>query len=57
MPTSTSCGGKITPGGNLFGLLREANYEGWTMAEIPESADAVRLLRYYRALWRELTRP
>jgi hypothetical protein len=41
----------------LFGLLRDANYEGWTMAEIPESADAVRLLRYYRALWRELTRP
>jgi len=45
------------PWRELFGLLREANYEGWTMAEIPESSDAVRLLRYYRALWRELTRP
>ncbi|MFA0758429.1 MAG: hypothetical protein KEFWMYNX_000546 [Candidatus Fervidibacter sp.] len=45
------------PWRELFGLLRDANYEGWTMAEIPESADAVRLLRYYRALWRELTRP
>jgi sugar phosphate isomerase/epimerase len=44
------------PWRELFRLLREAGYDRWTMAEIPESSDAVRLLRYYRALWRELTR-
>lgn len=43
------------PWRELFKLLRDAGYEGYMMAEIPESADAVRLLRYYRALFRELT--
>jgi len=41
-----------------FGLLRESGYEGFTLAEIPGMPDldsAVRLLRYYKALWGELT--
>ncbi len=44
------------PWRELFSLLRDAGYKGFTMAEIPESTDAVRLLRYYRALWRELVK-
>ncbi|MBI1984236.1 MAG: sugar phosphate isomerase/epimerase [Acidobacteria bacterium] len=35
----------------LFGLLRAAGYNGYTLAEIPESPEAIRLMQYYRALW------
>ena len=39
------------PWQRLFQLLTAANYDGFCQAEIPESADSVRLMRYYRALW------
>lgn len=42
------------PWKELFRLLKETGYDRFTMAEIPESPDAVRLLRYYRALWHAL---
>ncbi len=44
----------------LFRLLREANYDRVTLAEIqgmPDEATGERLMRYYKALWTELTRP
>ncbi len=44
----------------LFRLLREANYDRVTLAEIqgmPEVAQGERLMRYYKALWTELCRP
>jgi sugar phosphate isomerase/epimerase len=43
----------------LFRLLREANYDRVTLAEIqgmPDEATGERLMRYYKALWTELTR-
>ena len=40
----------------LYQLLKESGYDGFCLAEIPESADAVRLMRYYRALWLQLNR-
>jgi sugar phosphate isomerase/epimerase len=39
------------PWSRLFGLLNESGYDGFTLAEIPQSSDAVRLMKYYRALW------
>lgn len=44
------------PWRELFTLLREAGYSRYMLAEIPETSDPVRLMRYYRALWRELSR-
>ena len=41
----------------LFGLLRNAGYDGFTLAEIPRCGDvecAKQLLSYYKALWCEL---
>jgi sugar phosphate isomerase/epimerase len=35
----------------LFDLLKGQNYQGFTFAEIPESSDPERVLRYFRALW------
>lgn len=43
------------PWRELFTLLKQS-YNRFTLAEIPESADPERVLRYYRALWLELTR-
>lgn len=40
------------PWRELFRLLVESGYEGYTLAEIPESTDPERVLRYYRALWK-----
>ncbi len=43
----------------LFRLLRETDYDRVTLAEIPsmpDDASAERLMRYYKALWTELTR-
>jgi sugar phosphate isomerase/epimerase len=43
----------------LFRLLRETGYDRVTLAEIPGTPDVAsgeRLLRYYKALWTELTR-
>lgn len=45
------------PWRELFGLLRQAGYDRFTLAEIQDSPDRERLLKYYRALWLELTRP
>jgi len=39
------------PWRQLFRLLHEIGFDGYCLAEIPESADPVRLLKYYRALW------
>lgn len=43
----------------LFRLLREADYDRCTLCEIqgmPDEASGERLMRYYKALWTELTR-
>ena len=45
------------PWRELFALLRKARFDGYCLAEIPESPDPVRVLRYYRALWKELCSP
>ena len=42
------------PWRELFGLLKGSGYDGYTLAEIPESSDPVRMLNYYRALWEAL---
>jgi sugar phosphate isomerase/epimerase len=39
------------PWTELFALLNRQKYEGFTLAEIPESSDPERVLRYFRALW------
>lgn len=39
------------PWRDLFALLKDAGYHRYTLAEIPETADPIRLMRYYRALW------
>lgn len=40
------------PYAELFRLLKGIDYHGFCLAEIPASADAEELLRYYRALYR-----
>jgi sugar phosphate isomerase/epimerase len=45
------------PWRELFSLLRESKYEGYTLMEAQESKEPERFLRWYRALWRELSRP
>ena len=35
----------------LFRLLTQAGYTGYSSAELPDSTDPERVLRYYRALW------
>ncbi len=44
------------PWRELFSLLKTAGYNRYTLAEIPENTDSIRLMRYYRALWLELCR-
>jgi sugar phosphate isomerase/epimerase len=39
------------PWRELLGLLRDSGYAGFCLAEIGESADPERVMRYYRALW------
>ncbi|MDG3007373.1 sugar phosphate isomerase/epimerase family protein [Paludisphaera mucosa] len=39
------------PWKELFALLTASGFDGYTLAEIPESADPDRVLRYFRALW------
>ncbi len=39
------------PWSRLFMLLQKNGYNGFCLAEIPASSDALRLMRYYRALW------
>ncbi|MEQ1852336.1 MAG: TIM barrel protein [Chthoniobacteraceae bacterium] len=44
------------PWRELFTLLRQSGYARYTLCEIQETGDPLRLMHYYRALWRELTR-
>lgn len=44
------------PWRELFTLLRESGYARYTLCEIQETGDPLRLMRYYRALWEELQR-
>jgi hypothetical protein len=44
------------PWRELFTLLRESGYNRYTLAEIAETSDPLRLMKYYRGLWRELCR-
>lgn len=39
------------PWRELFALLRDHTYNGYTLAEIPGSSDPERVLSYFRALW------
>ncbi|NUP98609.1 MAG: TIM barrel protein [Armatimonadetes bacterium] len=38
----------------LFARLDEIGYDGYTLAEVPESPEPLRFMRYYRALWEAL---
>lgn len=38
----------------LFQLLRTAGYDRYTLAEVPESCEPIRFMRYYRAMWEAL---
>lgn len=40
----------------LFGLLQAQNYDGWCLSESPATTDPLRVMRYYRALFLELTK-
>lgn len=40
------------PWRELFGLLKTSGYQGFCLAEIPESPEPERLMRYYRALFK-----
>jgi hypothetical protein len=39
------------PWRRLFQRLSASGYQGYCLAEIPESPDPLRVLRYFRALW------
>ena len=43
------------PWKELFSLSKKSNYDRFTLAEIPESTDPEKVMRYYRALWKEFT--
>lgn len=43
------------PFGEFFRLLRTSGYDRYTLAEVPESPEPIRFMRYYRALWETLT--
>ena len=45
------------PWRELFGLLQKAGFEGYCLSESPTTTDPLRVMRYYRTLWLELTRP
>ncbi len=42
------------PWREFFHLLRDAGYKRYTLAEVAESKEPERFLRYYRALWEQL---
>ncbi|MDI6828249.1 MAG: TIM barrel protein [Armatimonadota bacterium] len=44
------------PWRELFSLFKAYGYDRFMLAEIPDSPDAERILRYYRALWMEMIR-
>ncbi len=41
------------PWRDLFKMMKAAGYNRYCLAEIPETSDPLRLMRYYRALWLE----
>ena len=43
------------PWHELFTLLRDSGYKRYTLAEVAESKEPERFLRYYKALWQQLT--
>jgi sugar phosphate isomerase/epimerase len=45
------------PWRELFSLLRQSGYDRYTLCEAQESKEPERFLRWYKALWTELTRP
>jgi sugar phosphate isomerase/epimerase len=45
------------PWRELFTLMRQAGYDRYTLCEAQESKEPERFLRWYKALWTELTRP
>jgi sugar phosphate isomerase/epimerase len=47
---------KAYPWRELFTLLRQSNYDRYTLMEAAESREPERFLRWYSALWRELNR-
>ena len=44
------------PWRELFTLMNKSGYEGYTLCEAAESKEPERFLRYYKALWTELSR-
>jgi len=44
------------PWRELFGSMKAVGYNRYCLAEIPETSDPIRLMRYYRAFWMELCR-
>lgn len=40
----------------LFALLKQHGFDGYCLSESPATSDPLRVMRYYRALWNELTR-
>lgn len=41
----------------LFGLLKQANFDGWTLLEEgAKTADPIRVMQYYRLLWERMSR-
>ncbi len=46
--------GRPYPFNELFALMRAARYDRYTLAEVPESCEPIRFMRYYRALWEAL---
>jgi len=44
------------PWREFFTLLRQSGYARYTLCEIQETSDPLRLMHFYRALWRELGR-
>jgi sugar phosphate isomerase/epimerase len=45
---------KPYPFRELFRLMRAAGYTRYTLAEVPESCEPLRFMRYYRSLWEQL---
>lgn len=45
------------PWRRLLARLNDIRYNGFCLAEIPESTDPIRVMRYYRALWLALQHP
>ena len=41
----------------LFQLLNEQNYDGYCLSESPATADPVTVMKYYKALFMELSKP